>query len=125
MMKKLLSLALLMATAALCAQSDLTVQIIKNDGSIVSETVKFTENGMQHEVDGLVFEVVTVADQEPGFALLELKIYRGRDEQGELVLYCQGAGKVELNKEQVVNIAEKTNDDEVIQTITLTFLVTE
>lgn len=142
-MKKLLSLALLLATAGVIANTDtsagstqstvddkghldiaLTVQVVKNDGSVVSESVKFTRSGMRHEIDDMVFEVVTARDEE-GYATLDLKIYRGKDEQGEPLLLCQGNGKLALNKEEMVQITERNNDDEVVQTMTLTFLVTE
>ncbi|MFI5333476.1 MAG: hypothetical protein ACHQVS_05245 [Candidatus Babeliales bacterium] len=146
MMKKLLSLALLLATAGVVANSDtsagstqsvdntvnsahfdvsLTVQVVKNDGSVVSDSVKFTKSSMRHEIDGMIFEIATFPDNEAGFAMLDLKIYRGLDEQGKPATFCQGSGKVALNKEEVVIITERNNDDEVVQTMTLTFLVTE
>lgn len=146
MKKKLLSCALVMATTGVLAADTadtqvsadvsvatsvsemqspimLTVQVVKNDGTIVSESVKFTRAGMQHDIDGMVFEVVTTPDEQ-GYAALDLKIYR-KDEQGEMTVMCQGNGKIALNKEEVVQITERTNDDEVVQTITLTFLVAE
>jgi hypothetical protein len=144
MMKKLLSLSLLLATATVLADGvdnavnnvdvsvnnnagfnvDLTVQVVKNDGSVVSNAVKFTKSNMQHEIDGMTFEVTTQADAEAGHVVLDLKIYR-RNEQGEMVLLCNGNGKVALNKEETVQITERSNDDEVVQTMTLTFLIAE
>lgn len=124
MMKKFLSLALLMATASMFAQTDLTVQMVKEDGSVIDGSLKFSENGMQQELDDLIFEVATSPDEEIGYAKLELKIYR-KNMQGDVVLLCAGEGKVALNKEEMVQITERTEDDEIVRTMTLTIVVTE
>lgn len=123
-MKKLLSLALLMATTSMLADTDLTVQTVKEDGSVISGSMKFTENGMQHELDDLIFEVATAPDEEVGYAKIALKIYR-KNALGEVTLLCAGEGKVALNKEEMVQIVERADNDDVVQTMTLTLVVTE
>lgn len=121
MMKKLLTLSLLLATAGALADTDLTVNVVKVDGSVVTEAVKFSADNAQYEIDGMLFEVSTQPSDEAGFATLDLKISR-KNEEGEWVALCNGNGKIELNKEQVLEIVEKAQDESIVQTMTLTFL---
>lgn len=128
MMKKLLTLSLLLATASALADIDLTVNVVKIDGSVVTETVKFNSDNAQYEIDDMLFEVSTrsldnneiESDEDASRAMLNLKISR-KNEQGEWFALCNAKGKIELNKEQVLEIVERTEDESVVQTMTLTF----
>ena len=123
MMKKLLTLSLFLVSVSALADTSLTVNTVKADGSMISSTVKFTATDLQQEVDGMLFEVTTQPDEDANFAMLDLKISR-KNSGGEMVVMCSGNGKVALNKEEVVEMIEKNGDD-VMQTITLTFVVSE